>query len=71
MAEPAARCPGCCPGAVPVPAAHRGASERSDAPVAVMGCGGNGITFSVRAPKRITAAAFGRKVAEAPLFSFT
>jgi glycine/D-amino acid oxidase-like deaminating enzyme len=37
---------------------------------AVMGYGGNGITFSMLATKIITAAIRGRKAAEAPLFGF-
>jgi glycine/D-amino acid oxidase-like deaminating enzyme len=37
---------------------------------AVMGYGGNGITFSMLATKLITAAIFGKKIPEAALFAF-
>ena len=37
---------------------------------AVMGYGGNGITFSMLATKLITAAVLGKKIPDAKLFSF-
>jgi glycine/D-amino acid oxidase-like deaminating enzyme len=37
---------------------------------AVMGYGGNGITFSMLATKLITAAVLGKKLPEARLFGF-
>ena len=37
---------------------------------AVMGYGGNGITFSMLATKLITAAILGKQVPEAALFAF-